>query len=90
MFFGISFILNMLLRKTWLMSLVYPIIVLLIVGQRSFLKYFTDAKTAFPALLDNLVNLTLADIIILASGLVGTLVSGIVIRMLRKSGYQMF
>jgi hypothetical protein len=80
----------MLLRKTWIMSFVYPIIVLLYVDNFAFSKYFTDTGWAFSKLFDQLIHLKVVDIIILTVGFVGTLVSGIVIKLLRKNGYQMF
>lgn len=90
LFFGIAFILNMLLRQTWLMAIVYPVIIILIVDEVSFSAYFTSPGNAFPALWDRFISLTYADVLILSSGFIGTIVSGIVIRKLRKSGYQMF
>ncbi|MEC3882489.1 YuiB family protein [Halobacillus sp. HZG1] len=90
LFFGISFLLNMILRSSWLMAFVYPIIVLFIVDDFPWTKYFSDPGNAFPTVFEQLMNLKLVDIVILASGFVGTIVAGIVIRKLRKSGYQMF
>jgi len=90
MFFGIAFILNMLLRKTWLMAIVYPFIVILIISEHSFLQFFTGPGAAFADAWSKTLTLTIVDVIILSSGLVGTIVSGVVIKMLRKSGYQMF
>lgn len=90
MFFGIGFLLNMLLRMTWLMALVYPIVVILIIDDIEFFDYFTSPVLAFQALGDKLVSLHIADILILSSGLLGAIISGIVIKMLRKNGYQMF
>ncbi|MRG85189.1 YuiB family protein [Salinibacillus xinjiangensis] len=90
LFFGISFILNMLLRKTWVMSFVYPIIVILIVDNFPFSRYFTDTGEAFQQLGTNLIHLKMVDIVFLSMGLVGTIVSGIVIKTLRSKGYQMF
>lgn len=89
-FFGISFILNMLLRRTWLMSFVYPIIVLLIVDDISKIEYIKHPIHALSTAFTNLMQITIVDIIILLSGFIGTIVSGIVIKILRKSGYQMF
>lgn len=89
-FFGISFILNMLLRKTWFMSFVYPVIVLLIVDKIPMTEYFVSPVQAFSTGFSNLVNITLVDAIILLAGFIGTIVSAIVIKFLRKSGYQMF
>lgn len=90
LFFGISFILNMLLRQTWLMAFVYPVIIFLIVDDFAFSMYFTNTGEAFSQLGSRLIRLTYADVLILGSGFIGTIVSGIVIRKLRKSGYQMF
>ncbi|WP_099160016.1 YuiB family protein [Virgibacillus ndiopensis] len=89
-FFGIAFILNMLLRKTWLMSYIYPIVVIMIVDDMSTTRYFNDPAESFSSMINKFVNLGIADIVILGSGLVGTIVSGFVIKFLRKSGYQMF
>ncbi|WP_368652460.1 YuiB family protein [Ornithinibacillus sp. 4-3] len=89
-FFGLSFILNMLLRKTWLMSFIYPIIVVIIIDGISTFDYLFKPSESFSTAYDKIINLTVVDITVLLSGLVGTIVSGIVIRMLRKSGYQMF
>ena len=109
-FFGIAFILNMLLRRTWFMAFVYPFVILLtvdnislenfndvdtdhsllITGDMSILTYFSKPISAFYTAFIKLVHITPVDVIILAAGLAGTIVSGIVIKFLRKSGYQMF
>lgn len=109
-FFGIAFILNMLLRRTWLMSFLYPIVMLLtidnislkqfddvnfehpllIMEDMTILTYFTQPIKAFYTVFIKLLHITPVDIIILSSGLAGTIVSGIVIKILRKNGYQMF
>lgn len=90
MFFGIGFLLNMLLRMTWFMAIVYPIVVILIIDDVGFFDYFVNAGTAFPALVTKVTNLHLADYIILGGGLVGAIIAGLVSRYLRKNGYQMF
>lgn len=90
LFYGISFILNMILKMTWLMVGVYPIIVLLIVDGISTAEYITNTAEAFSTLGEHLVNLQIADILMLGSGLVGTILAGMTIRYLRKAGYQMF
>lgn len=89
-FFGLAFILNMLLRRTWLMACVYPFIVLAIVDNISTTSYFTDLIGSFSIAFTRLMEITPVDIIILSSGFIGTIISGIVIKFLRKSGYQMF
>ncbi|MCF6092464.1 YuiB family protein [Microaerobacter geothermalis] len=68
--FGVGFILNMLVKTTWLPLIIYAAIVLgLFIKKGSFLT---------------------VDVIILSSGLLGALFSGIAIRMLRVRGYRMF
>ena len=89
-FFGLAFILNMLLRTTWLMTLLYPIIILLVISGNGLADYFIDTKEAFLQIQHTINTVTLDDYIILSGGLIGTIVSAIVIRMLRRSGYQMF
>lgn len=89
-FFGIAFISNMLLRQTWLMAFLYPIVVILIIDNVGMAEYFTNTATAFNDLGTRLLNIAFADIVILIAGFIGTIVSGVVIKFLRKSGYQMF
>ncbi|WP_430784532.1 YuiB family protein [Virgibacillus flavescens] len=89
-FFGLAFILNMLIRRTWLMACIYPFIVLIIVDDISTGSYFTDFTGAISTAFARLMEITPVDIMILSSGFIGTIISGIVIKMLRKSGYQMF
>jgi hypothetical protein len=90
MFFGIGFLLNMLLRMTWLMAIVYPIVVLLIIDDVGFFDYFTQPGESFSMLGNTLVNLTSVDIAVLTAGFAGAVTSGIVMKVLRKMGYQMF
>lgn len=89
-FFGIAFILNMLLRTTWLMAFLYPIVISIIVSNNKLSDYFIHTKEAFTEVYETMTSLAAADMTILSSGFVGTIVSGIVIKKLRKSGYQMF
>ena len=89
-FFGIAFILNMLLRRTWLMSILYPFVMVITVDGISVIKYFTAPGESFSQTYDILIHLTPVDWMIFVSGFIGTIVSGIVIKFLRKSGYQMF
>ncbi|MBM4760726.1 hypothetical protein GNT69_00290 [Bacillus sp. B15-48] len=90
LFFGIGFILNMLLRMSWVMAVIYPIVVIFIVDKVRFIEYFTNTGYAFKQLGTNFANLAPADLLILSSGLAGAIVAGIVIKLLRKNGYQMF
>lgn len=90
MFFGIGFLLNMLLRMTWLMAIVYPIVVLLIIDDVGFFDYFTNPGESFTMLGNTLTSLTTTDIAVLSAGMAGAITSGIVMKVLRKMGYQMF
>lgn len=90
LFFGIGFLLNMVLRSTWVMAFFYPIIVILIVDDVGFFDYFTAPVSSFQFLLADLVSLHFVDILVLSSGFVGAIIAGIVIKMLRVRGYQMF
>lgn len=89
-FFGIGFLLNMLLRMTWLMAIVYPIIVILIIDDVKFYQYITKPVYSFQALGNKLVSLAAVDIVILLGGFAGAIISGFVMKALRKAGYQMF
>ncbi|WP_257988256.1 YuiB family protein [Bacillus sp. V33-4] len=90
LFFGIGFLLNMLLRMSWIMAIVYPLIAIIIVDDVRFIEYFTSSKTALTDLGVKFSRLTLSDVLILSSGLAGAILAGIVIKLLRKKGYQMF
>lgn len=80
----------MLLRMSWVMAIVYPIVAILIVDKVRFLDYFTDSKSAFSELGSKFTSLGTADILILISGLAGAIAAGFTIKQLRKHGYQMF
>lgn len=90
LFFGIGFILNMLLRMSWIMAIIYPIVTIFIVDEVSFSEYFTNSYVAFNALFARFASLALADLLILSSGLLGAIGAGIAIKMLRNRGYRMF
>ncbi|WP_428839320.1 YuiB family protein [Bacillus massilinigeriensis] len=90
LFFGIGFLLNMLLRMSWVMAVIYPIVTIFIIDKVRFVEYFTDSRNAFGELGQKFSNLAPADILILGSGFAGALVAGFTIKQLRKKGYQMF
>jgi hypothetical protein len=92
LFFGIGFILNMLLRSTWIMSFIYPVIVIFIVDEPNtrIIDYFVNPSNTFAALFNNIGNLQISDALILSTGLLGAILSGLAIRMLRANGYRMF
>lgn len=80
----------MLLRMTWLMAIIYPVVVILIIDKVKIYEYFTKPSYAFQLLGEKITALHTVDVIILTSGLVGAIISGFVIKLLRKQGYQMF
>lgn len=80
----------MLLRRTWLMTILYPFIVIIIIDGIPFTDYFTSPGASISTALAKLSTITIVDWVILFSGFLGTIVSGYVIKILRKSGYQMF
>ncbi|ANN34697.1 MULTISPECIES: YuiB family protein [Bacillus] len=90
LFFGIGFLLNMILRATWVMVIVYPIVCMLIINKASMWDYFSKPKEAFSSFGTSVSHLGQADVFILSTGLVGAALAGVVIKKLRKSGYQMF
>ncbi|WP_078556931.1 YuiB family protein [Bacillus alkalicellulosilyticus] len=90
LFFGIGFLLNMILRGTWVMAIIYPLVVIFIIDDVRLFEYFISPIVSFQSLGQNFIGLHLVDIIILTSGLIGAILSGIVIKLLRKQGYQMF
>lgn len=90
LFYGISFILNMILKMTWIMAVVYPVIVLWIIGRVSLFDYISSPGESFSTLWSNIIGISIYDVIILGSGLVGIILAGMTIRYLRKAGYQMF
>ncbi|WP_090398218.1 YuiB family protein [Natribacillus halophilus] len=90
LFFGIGFLLNMVLRSTWIMAIIYPLIVVWIVNPAALTEYFTNPAESFSTIGPSLAALQLADLAILASGLIGSIIAGISVRMLRVRGYQMF
>jgi len=90
LFFGIGFLLNMILRATWVMVIIYPIVCMLIINKASVWDYFSKPKETFSSFGTSVSHLGQADLFILSTGLIGAILSGVVIKKLRKSGYQMF
>lgn len=89
-FFGIGFLVNMLLRMTWLTAIAYPVIVIFIIDEVKMYEYITKPAYAFGLLGTKIQALQIVDIVILTSGFVGTIIAGFVMKLLRKLGYQMF
>lgn len=72
------------------MAFLYPFIVIIIIDGIPFTDYFKAPGESISTAFSVLANITLVDWIILLSGFAGTVVSGFVIKYLRKSGYRMF
>jgi hypothetical protein len=90
LFFGIGFIVNMLLRSSWVPAIVYPLIVILIVDRVHMYQYITDLHQSLVGLVAQLAGLKPVDIAVLSAGFLGAIIAGVVIRTLRVKGYQMF
>ncbi|MGG3451907.1 MULTISPECIES: YuiB family protein [Bacillaceae] len=90
LFFGIGFILNMLLRMTWVMAVIYPLVTIAIVDGISTFDYIFKTNESFGILGERIVGLQPVDITILSIGFLGAVTSGFVMRLLRAKGYQMF
>lgn len=90
LFFGISFITNMLLKTSWIVAVIYPIIVILIVDTVGVGEYFTHFIDAISSLVNDFAALQTVDVIILSAGFLGTIAAGVVIKILRSRGYNMF
>ncbi|GAA0355897.1 YuiB family protein [Bacillus horti] len=91
LFFGIGFILNMLLKTTWLPgAIIYPIVLIIMVNQTPIASYFKEPLDSLVSLGVRFTELLFVDYVILLAGLVGALLSGVIIRMLRSRGYRMF
>lgn len=72
------------------MAILYPFIILIVINDIKVFDYVKHPIDSFSTAFSYLGELQYQDVIILLSGLAGTIVSGIVIRLLRRSGYQMF
>ncbi|GMB09005.1 YuiB-like putative membrane protein [Thermolongibacillus altinsuensis] len=90
LFFGIGFLLNMILRTTWTMAVLSPFVFIFFIDQIPFVEYFTAPVASFGHVKERVLSLALADLLILSSGFVGAVASGLVIRALRAKGYRMF
>ncbi|MFC5528553.1 YuiB family protein [Cohnella yongneupensis] len=82
LFFGIGFILNMLIKTTWLPLWLFLIIVVPI-GIYSLWQ--PDLTVS-----ENVRSMLVSDIILVVAGAFGAYISGWAIRALRRGGYKMF
>jgi len=79
-FLGLGFIINMLLKTTWVPVYVYFIVVIIIVYS------FWDAGSFF----SYLKGTSFSDIVLFIGGLAGAILSGYLIKTLRDKGYKMY
>ncbi|MFH5181978.1 YuiB family protein [Paenibacillus sp. TAB 01] len=81
LFFGLGFILNMLMKTTW-----FPIYgyIALVIGLVIYWGWETGS------LASNLSEYAVADYIPAIGGLIGAVLSGYTIKALREKGYKMF
>ncbi|NDI36800.1 YuiB family protein [Chengkuizengella sediminis] len=82
LFFGIGFILNMLLKTTWFPVYVYILVVI------PYMVYWL--WEAGESLLTNITQYQITDYITFIGGLIGAILSGLTIKKLRSQGYKMF
>lgn len=90
LFFGIGFLLNEMLRMSWIMAILCPFVFILFIDRVHLISYFTSPKTSFIDLKERIISLASADILILSSGLIGAILSGFATKILRKKGYRLF
>ncbi|KIL41237.1 hypothetical protein SD70_08240 [Gordoniibacillus kamchatkensis] len=81
LFFGIGFILNMLMKTTWFPIYAY---IALVIG---LIVYWSLGPGTFWS---NVAEFTYADYIPAVGGLVGAVLSGSAIKTLRLKGFKMF
>lgn len=82
LFFGIGFILNMLIKTTWMPTWLYVFIVIPLA-----VWYFWDSSIDVG---DNLIRFAVIGMLPILAGIGGAFTSGWAIRALRRGGYKMF
>jgi hypothetical protein len=82
LFFGIGFILNMLIKTTWL-----PLWLFLIIVVPLGIRYLWQSDESVQ---QNIQSFLVSDIILIIAGAAGAYISGWAIRALRRGGYKMF
>lgn len=80
MFFGLGFIINMLMKTTWFPIAGYVVFVVVVI-------YMSWGPKSF---MENVAEYPISDYLPLISGLLGAVASGYVIKLLRMKGYKMF
>jgi len=82
LFFGIGFILNMLIKTTWFPLWMFVIVVIPL----GIWQLWQDDLSVT----ENIQSLLVSDTILIVAGAVGAYLSGWSIRALRRGGYKMF
>lgn len=82
LFFGIGFILNMLIKTTW-----FPLWLFLIIVVPLGIWQLWQPDLSIT---DNVQSMLVSDIILIVAGAFGAYMSGWAIRALRRGGYRMF
>ncbi|TVX98755.1 YuiB family protein [Cohnella terricola] len=82
LFFGIGFILNMLIKTTWFPLWLFVIVVIPL----GIWQLWQDDLSVT----ENIQSLLVSDTILIVAGAVGAYLSGWSIRALRRGGYKMF
>ncbi|MFC4597018.1 YuiB family protein [Cohnella hongkongensis] len=82
LFFGIGFILNMLIKTTWFPLWLFVIVIVPL----GIWQLWQDDLTVT----ENIQSLLVSDTILIVAGGVGAYLSGWSIRALRRGGYKMF
>lgn len=88
--FGIGFILNMLLKTTWLPIYLYGLLILFVIIWFWSKEGGSGFWREFGALAESLGGFAFPDYAAAIGGLVGAVLSGSSIRTLRAKGYKMF
>ncbi|MFC5469573.1 YuiB family protein [Cohnella suwonensis] len=82
LFFGIGFILNMLIKTTWFPFWAFVVVVIPI-----GIRYLWQRDLSVT---ENIQSMLVSDTVMIAAGAVGAYLSGWAIRFLRRGGYKMF
>ncbi|WEK53407.1 MAG: YuiB family protein [Candidatus Cohnella colombiensis] len=82
LFFGIGFILNMLIKTTWL-----PLWLFIIVAMPLGINALWQSDLS---VMENIRSMLISDMILVIAGAAGAYMSGWTIQALRRGGYKMF
>ena len=80
----------MILRATWVMVIVYPIVCMLIINKASVWDYFSKPKETFSSFGTSVSHLGQADVFILSTGLIGAALAESLLRNFGKADIKCF